>query len=68
MSNGVVFSVQSKSPLKFPASNKLKIGDICSCGSHTVKSPNVFFFFYCFGDQAQSGSVPRVVEVTVRVS
>lgn len=45
VSNGVVFSVQSKSPLKFPASNKLKIGDICSCGSHTVKSPNVFFFF-----------------------
>ena len=38
--NRAAVSVQSKSSLKFPASNTLKIGDVCAQGSHTGNSPN----------------------------
>lgn len=36
--NRAAVSVQSKSPLKFPASNTLKIGDVCAHGSHIGNS------------------------------
>lgn len=38
MSNEAAFSVQSKTPLKFPACNKLKICEISPHGSHIVNN------------------------------
>lgn len=65
--SGTARSVQSKSPPKFPASDRPRIGDICTYGSHTVKSPGATVG--SFGDQAQGRSVVcHAVERTVQVT